>query len=498
MTLRLLATLTVAISLSAAIACGGGSKSAPATTPPPAAVALTQLSTDTFTNSGSQHQTEVEAHAWANGSTIVSAFQVARIFGGGGADIGFATSTDGGASWGNGFLPGITIADGGSFTAASDAVVAYDAAHGLWMISSLPINSVTDKVAVSTSVDGLSWGNPVIVSTTPDSDKNWVACDNTATSPFYGNCYVEWDDPSNNGRIWMSASNDGGQTWGTARSTLNLASGIGGQPVVQPNGNVVVPIESYDGSSIVAFSSSDGGNTWGAPVVISPLSDHQVTGNLRTSPLPAAAGDAGGTVYVIWQDCRFRTGCAANDLVISTSLDGVTWSTPARVPIDAVTSTADYFIPGLGIDPATSGGNAHLGLTYYFYSNANCSASTCALNAGFIASLDGGITWTGPTTLGGAMNVAWLPNTFAGLMVGDYSSTAYSGGKAFSVFALAGGNAGTLFDEPIFTNSNGFSAAQGAVIRTSVGEQPVPGARSDHGPRQFGDQEHRVARTPPE
>ena len=57
---------------------------------------LQKLSTDTFTNSYSEHRTEVEPHTYANGSTIVSAFQVARWFSGGGADIGFATSTDAG------------------------------------------------------------------------------------------------------------------------------------------------------------------------------------------------------------------------------------------------------------------------------------------------------------------------------------------------------------------------------------------------------------------
>lgn len=499
--LRVPAILTISLSLAVAVACGGGSSGSnppPQVTPPPAIVPLTQLSSDTFTNSTSQHETEVEAHAWSNGSTIVSAFQVARIFSGGGADIGFATSTDSGTTWTRGSLPGITTFDGGSFTAASDAAVAYDAAHGVWMISTLPINSATDKVAVSVSSDGLNWGNPVIVSTTPDSDKNWVACDSNASSPFFGHCYVEWDDPSNNGIIWMSTSTDGGQTWGTAHTTLGLTSGIGGQPVVQPNGNVVVPIESFDGAAIISFMSTDGGNTWGAPTTISFISDHLVAGNLPTSPLPAAAGDSGGTIYTVWQDCRFRGGCASNDLILSTSTNGTLWTTPARVPIDAVSSTADYFIPGLAVDPATGGSSAHLGVTYYFYNNANCTASTCALNVGFISSLDGGTTWTAPTTLAGPMTATWLPNTFAGLMVGDYSSTTYSGGKAFSVFALAGSNTGMTFDEPIFANSNGFAAEQGVVIRTSVGEQEVPGVHSDHPPRQFADQEHKYPIKPPE
>ena len=69
---------------------------------------LLQLSSDPFTNSTSQHATEVEPDTFAAGSTIVSAFQVGRFFDGGASDIGFATSTNGGSSFKNGFLPATT------------------------------------------------------------------------------------------------------------------------------------------------------------------------------------------------------------------------------------------------------------------------------------------------------------------------------------------------------------------------------------------------------
>src|SRR5947207_6622585 len=62
---------------------------------PPATVPLVKLSSDPFTNASSQHATEVEPDTFAFGPTIVSAFQVGRIHDGGGADIGFATSSDG-------------------------------------------------------------------------------------------------------------------------------------------------------------------------------------------------------------------------------------------------------------------------------------------------------------------------------------------------------------------------------------------------------------------
>src|SRR5581483_1440561 len=283
--------------------CGGGSSPQASTpTPPPVmvqTVPTTQISTDTFTNSGSQHATEVETHALGVGNTIVSTFQVARIFSGGGADIGWATSTNAGTTWTNGFLPGLTIFDGGGFSAASDPVVAYDAAHAVWMISTLPIGP--DTVAVSRSSDGLNWGNPIVVSQTADSDKNWIVCDNTVASPFYGHCYMEWDDPTQGGLGWWTTSTNGGLTWAAAQNTADLENGIGGQPVVQPNGTVIVPIEATTGTNMLAFSSTNGGASWNASLVIASITDHLVAGSLRTSALPSAIVDAGGTVYVVWQ-----------------------------------------------------------------------------------------------------------------------------------------------------------------------------------------------------
>ena len=46
-------------------------------------VTVTQVSQDIFTDAQAQHNTEVEPDTFASGSTIVSAFQVGRVFGGG-------------------------------------------------------------------------------------------------------------------------------------------------------------------------------------------------------------------------------------------------------------------------------------------------------------------------------------------------------------------------------------------------------------------------------
>ncbi len=201
-------TVSLALPL---LLCLWGIAAAQKTTAAPA-FATVKISTDTFTNSISQHASEVEPDTYSFGSTIVSAFQVGRIFSGGGADIGYATSTDSSKTWTSGFLLGITVNKGGHFSAGSDASVAYDAKHGIWMINSLPIGN-NNQISVSRSTDGKTWNNPVTVSSVGSPDKNWIVCDNTSTSKFYGNCYAEWDDTSLGDQMEMNVSNDGGLTW---------------------------------------------------------------------------------------------------------------------------------------------------------------------------------------------------------------------------------------------------------------------------------------------
>src|SRR5271155_2161869 len=104
---------------------------------------LVKLSTDTFTNSDSDHKTEVEPDTFAWGNTIVSAFHIARrpgSIGWGSADVGFSTSTNGGVTWTYGSLPGLTVNyKAGTYGAAADPSVAYDAKHEQWLISTLPL-----------------------------------------------------------------------------------------------------------------------------------------------------------------------------------------------------------------------------------------------------------------------------------------------------------------------------------------------------------------------
>jgi len=488
----------VVVAVSLWSSCGGGSggssnSNSPGSTPGTNQSSV-RISTDPFTNTTSQHQTQVEPDTFAFGKTIVAAFQSGRFFQGGASDISFATSTNAGATWTTGNLPGITKVQNAAnpYDRVSDPTVAYDAAHQVWMIASLPIvnsNAAISAVLVSRSTDGVNWQTPVTVggpSTSPDKD--WIVCDNTPSSQFYGHCYVEWDDFANKNLIQMNTSTDGGLTWGPSLSTANAATGLGGQPLVQPDGTVIVPMNDASQANVLAFRSTDGGASWTATVTVAAITDHLVAGGLRTSPLPSAEMDSAGTVYVAWQDCRFRPGCTANDILLSSSKDGLVWSAPARIPIDATSSTVDHFIPGLAVDRTTSGSTAHLALAYYFYSDTACTEISCQLNVGFTSSADGGQTWTAAQTLAGPMNIPWLADTNQGFMVGDYISTSYVNGKAHPVFSVASANSGTVFNEAMFTSNSGLSQSEQnqqsrAMKRFAVRQDEVVSFSSDHPPR---------------
>jgi hypothetical protein len=357
------------------------------------------------------------------------------------------------------------------------------------MVSSIPLTRAVSvpKIYVSRSTDGaLTFGNPVTVAHAPsggDLDKNWTACDNHPASPFYGNCYTTWDDTGHGNLLKMSTSTDGGLTWGPARSTGHAATGIGGQPVVQPDGTVIVPGDNADESSVIAWRSTDGGATWKAPVTVASTIAHTPAGDLRSGPLPSVEIDAAGKVFVVWQSCQFRSGCPGNDIVMSTSRTGATWTTPVRIPIGTTSDGHDNFIPGITVDSGTSGRKGRIGLTFYYYTQSACG-TTCALNVGYIQSNDGGSTWSAVQQLAGPFALSLIPDTSQGRMVGDYISTSWldtpAGRRAFGAFAVGQTPSGTqAFDEATFVPSGGLNSPH-ATHPAEAGPQLYFGSTQAH------------------
>ena len=286
----------------------------------------------------------------------------------------------------------------------------------------------------------------------------------------------------------ISTSTDGGLTWGAAKTSADGAFGSGAEPLVQPNGQVVV---TFLGNNMQAFTSTNGGASWKSSFTIANVNTFQGSSSLRSVglPFPSTGIDKSGKLYVVWSDCSFRQGCATNDLVISTSTNGTKWTAPARIPIDALNSTVDHFIPGLGVDRATSGTTAHLDLNLLFLSASQlrrldlpCARGIYHVH-GWRQDLDRrkrSGRWRDADKL-----VTRLQN---GPMLADYLSSSYVNGKAFGVFMVAKAPSGGLFDEAAYTTKqpleasadepalvrearSGYLASSGPAVPQSQGEE---------------------------
>jgi len=282
-------------------------------------------------------------------------------------------SNDGGATWccvstdpqhlGT-LIPGVERLTGGIYDAGGDPSVAFDShGHvyyaGLGFDRAAPPNTVAVNRGTFDNSGHLSWSAPTFINqtTAPSTlnDKEWVAVDAHASSPFRDRVYVSWTRFIFNDHtgayvqspISFVYSKDGGATFSAPQLIAgNVLYSQGSHPAVGPDGTVYV---FWDGStrkatldSIWVVKSTDGGDTWSKPVAVSPLVELLPAANtaFRVNSYPAASVAPDGTVYVTWSSlmsdatgglCPARTnaGCHATALYSKSSDGGATWSAPA-------------------------------------------------------------------------------------------------------------------------------------------------------------------------
>jgi hypothetical protein len=254
--------------------------------------------------------------------------------------------------------------------------------------------------------DGKTFGGPIIVHenvndpspTAPGqtfNDKNWIVTDNYPKSPHYGRTYVVWDQVHCSDNVNCTAplfqpavlkySDDGGRHWSKLIEATASQSGpqfqeVGVQPVVLPNGHVVVVyadvqagVYTFTGS-FKAIRSTDGGNTWSSPTTVaSALAYAEESFGLRAPNVPSAFV-RGKTIYVAFHHVPPGTSTTPvpnptpNDIFLTKSTDeGLTWTTPVDVTLDP---GVDHFTP----DIAVAGGIVHL--TYRAHTPTNVNADT--------------------------------------------------------------------------------------------------------------------------
>jgi hypothetical protein len=183
------------------------------------------------------------------------------------------------------------------------------------------------------------------------------------------------------------------------------------------------------GFSIEVITSTDQGNTWSAPTLVSNENVANdvdpVTGQaMRTAEeLHSAAIDPNtGQLYVVWEDARF-TGGSENQVVISTSKDGSTWSAPQA--ISGTPTNFPAFTPTVTVNSAGT-----VAVTYYDLRNqvaANAKTGTIATDVWLKTSVNAGASFGPDTHVAGSFNMAAAPKTGAGFFLGDYQGLGASG-----------------------------------------------------------------------
>jgi hypothetical protein len=391
---------------------------------------------DRHANPESQHESEVEPDSLTVGATTVTLFQVGRNRSGGAASIGFSTSRDDGRTWREGILPGLTTVSrpAGTSARASDPVLAYDAAHGVWLANTLALAPGVTRLTIHRSGNGITWSGPIDATLARSDDlaydKNWLTCDNGPASPFRGRCYLAYTLLGRNDRLAVQRSDDGGRTWSAAVTQQLPVTGV--LPVVQPDGRLVLTFWSGR-TGMVSVTSTDGGVTLDPAVTISQLTSRNAR-PFRSPPLIAADVERSGSVLTAWQDCRFRTNCAANDVVISRSADGKTWSAPMRV-----TSGRNAVMPTIGVEPGTG----RLAIAYYVIQRNG-------IDAELITSADG-TRWTSPQRLNARrMPLEWMPQTTLGRMLADYIGVSWVRGRPLVVLPFASPPRGGRLHQAIY------------------------------------------------
>ena len=401
-----------------------------------------RLSRDPYTNADSQHETEVEPDSFTFGRTTVATFQVGRRFDGAATNIGYAVTPNDGRTWTSGLLPGLTIASrpAGPNARVSDPVVAYDGAHGVWLISTLALDGRTTRLAINRSTDGSSWDDALVAAeeVAPQGiafDKNWIACDNAPGSAFYGRCYLTYTHSSDADMLAVTYTNDGGLTW-SPPTDIGARQAVGVLPVVRPNGDlVVVYFWEAQPVAIAASRSVDGGASFGPPVRIAEVGAFscRIPG-FRAFPLPSADVDSAGRVWATWHDCQ-GPRAPASDVYVATSADGSSWT--SRVP---VTTGRNAVLPAIGID-ATTGRTA---IAYH-------RVGPAGVDVELVESRGEMTRWDPARRLSArSMQLVWMPDTTSGRMLGDYISVHYAGQRPLVVWVLASEPVGASLRQAVY------------------------------------------------
>ncbi|MGB0383472.1 MAG: exo-alpha-sialidase, partial [Ardenticatenaceae bacterium] len=218
-------------------------------------------------------------------------------------DIYFASSTDGGSTWG----ANVKVNDDSGTTGQYDATLAVDSSGTLYLAFRDDRDGSADIYFATSSDGGTTWSANVKLN------------DDTGTSGQYnpslavdasGTAYVAWQDQRNGSGddIYLARSTDGGTTWSANLKISDEINSSKNQPslAVDASGTLYVAWQDYryDGGNpdIYFARSNDGGSNWEKWDANRKINDNN---NASHQENPSLAVSADGTAYAVWQDYRF-------------------------------------------------------------------------------------------------------------------------------------------------------------------------------------------------
>ena len=350
-----------------------------------------------------------------------------------GAQMAIFYSSDGGASWGQSYLP---WAAGDVFMGDPSVDWTSDGTAWATIIGVTAGYSLVVRAYRSTD-GGATW---TLDSTLPPhgGDKEMMWVDHSATSPFKDNLYVIW---TVGGPAMMARRSAATGAWQTP---IPFDWGIGTDIKTNQYGDVFAFLPS---GRLAVARSTDGGTSFASPVKIATLvaSGVQllVPANNGRGVLVYLAGGAWRTatrneVYAVWNDLSGDPGCTSGSgpgsdatstcktrIWFARSTDGgSTWSAPVKINDPA--GLDDQFFPWLVVDDATG----RIAVSYY---DSLGDPSRTSVNLYYQSSADGGQSWSSPIKVSSAAT----NETTAGaswFQFGDYAGMDGYAGVIFPVW----------------------------------------------------------------
>lgn len=229
------------------------------------------------------------------------------------SSVAFAKSNDNGTT----FIPAIEISDNSKDSAFPQLTVYDNHVYVVWL-ERTP-GDVTNLIFTKSDDEGTTFSTPVAITNHVGGNSGIpkISADGNYV-------YLMWEDNgAKNYDVFLSSSNDSGNTFSSIPTNISNNTGDSGAPQMIVDGNNIYAVWMDDtpGNFDILFSKSiDGGTTFAKPV--------NVSGNLQDSGYPQFVV-IGNNVYVAWTNAITDKNY---DVLFAKSSDGgQTFGTPVNV-----------------------------------------------------------------------------------------------------------------------------------------------------------------------